>query len=429
MSMTAEGGFRPAGEVLTRQDGRTLVLASLGGALEFYDFVVFVFFVPYIAKVFFPSDIPVWLATMQAYGLFAAGYLARPLGGIVLAHFGDLVGRKRMFVLSVLLMAVPTLLIGLLPGYATIGYAAPLILLVLRLMQGAAIGGEAPGAWVFLAEHVPAGRIGLACGMLTAGLTLGITLGSLMSLVVNASFPQPTILEWAWRLPFLLGGVFGLVAMYLRRFLEETPVFEEIRRRRELAHGVPLMQVFKGHGHAVACGLLATWMLTASIVVITLIGPNILRDLYAFTPLQVSTGNVAATLALTVSCVVVGWAIDRFGLGVMILVSAVAFLVGGYTLYGLAGSHPDKLIALYALAGFTTGCVTIVPYMMVTSFPPEVRFSGVSFSYNAAYAVSAAGTPFAVDLLKTEMPLWPAHYIALATVVGTIAMLLRPRRF
>ena len=124
---------------LTRNDYRTLTLAALGGALEFYDFVIFVFFAAAISQLFFPPDMPDWLRQVQTFGIFAAGYLARPLGGIIMAHFGDLFGRKRMFMLSILLMAVPTLLIGLLPTYATLGIAAPLLLLALRVMQGAAI--------------------------------------------------------------------------------------------------------------------------------------------------------------------------------------------------------------------------------------------------------------------------------------------------
>ena len=156
---------------LNRQDFKTLSLAALGGALEFYDFIIFVFFAAVIGDLFFPANMPDWLRQVQTFGIFAAGYLARPLGGIIMAHFGDLVGRKRMFSLSILLMALPTLAMGLLPTYASIGMAAPLLLLLMRLLQGAAIGGEVPGAWVFVAEHVPCERIGFACGTLTAGLT------------------------------------------------------------------------------------------------------------------------------------------------------------------------------------------------------------------------------------------------------------------
>src|SRR6202041_3834818 len=122
--------------------------ASIGGALEFYDFVIFVFFANEIGKLFFAASQPDWIRQAQTFGIFAAGYLARPLGGIVMAHFGDLLGRKRMFIWSVLLMSVPTLLIGIAPTYATAGAMAPVLLLILRILQGAAVGGEVPGAWV-----------------------------------------------------------------------------------------------------------------------------------------------------------------------------------------------------------------------------------------------------------------------------------------
>ena len=202
---------------LNRQDYKTLTLAALGGALEFYDFIIFVFFAAVVGALFFPADIPEWLRQVQTFGIFAAGYLARPLGGIVMAHFGDLVGRKKMFTLSILLMAVPTLAIGLLPTYESMGIIAPLLLLLMRILQGAAIGGEVPGAWVFVAEHVPVRRIGIACGTLTAGLTIGILLGSVVATIINTSMTQQAVHDWGWRIPFLLGGAFGLVAMYLRQ--------------------------------------------------------------------------------------------------------------------------------------------------------------------------------------------------------------------
>src|ERR1700742_4906535 len=170
---------------LTVAELRTLALASLGGALEFYDFIIFVFFTTVIAKLFFAASLPEWVRQIETFGLFAAGYLVRPLGGIVMAHFGDTRGRKRMFTLSVLLMAIPTLLIGLLPSYSSIGIAAPLLLLAMRVIQGTALGGEAPGGWVFGAEHAKAGHTGLAVGLLTSGLSLGILLGSIIAVLVN----------------------------------------------------------------------------------------------------------------------------------------------------------------------------------------------------------------------------------------------------
>ncbi|KAF1021845.1 MAG: Proline/betaine transporter [Paracidovorax wautersii] len=244
----SESTHRP----LTRSDYKTLGLSALGGTLEFYDFVIYVFFATVVSKLFFPADMPDWLRMLQTFGIFAAGYLARPVGGIIIAHYGDVIGRKRMFTLSIFLMAVPTLVIGLLPTYAAIGVAAPLLLLAMRVLQGAAIGGEMPGAWVFVAEHVPANRYAFGVGALTAGITGGILLGSLMAIFINTVYTPDEVSGWAWRIPFILGGVFGLVSVYLRRYLEETPVFKELAARRTQARELPLKTVLREH-RAAAC--------------------------------------------------------------------------------------------------------------------------------------------------------------------------------
>lgn len=284
---------------LTGRDYKTLGLAALGGALEFYDFIIFVFFAPAIGQLFFPHDIPDWLRQLQTFGIFAAGYLARPLGGIVMAHFGDLVGRKRMFTLSVLLMSVPTLLMGLLPTYDSVGILAPVVLLLLRVLQGAAVGGEVPGAWVFVSEHVPPQRIGYACGTLTAGLTIGILLGSLVATAVNSRFSTAEVAAFAWRIPFLLGGVFGLFSVYLRRWLHETPVFAEMKARKTLAAEIPLKAVIRDHGRAVIVSMLITWMLSAAIVVVILMTPTLLQKQFHIAPATALFANSIATLCLT----------------------------------------------------------------------------------------------------------------------------------
>lgn len=265
---------------LNRQDYKTLALAALGGALEFYDFIIFVFFAAVIGELFFPADIPEWLRQLQTFGIFAAGYLARPLGGLIMAHFGDSKGRKKMFSLSILLMALPTLAMGLLPTYDAIGITAPLLLLLLRVLQGAAIGGEVPGAWVFVAEHVPEKRIGFACGTLTAGLTFGILLGSLVATLITTTMSQQSIHDTGWRIPFLLGGGFGLLAMYLRRWLHETPVFTRMQQRKALSSELPLKTVVLRHTHGVVVSMLLTWLLSACIVVVLLMAPALLQKLH-----------------------------------------------------------------------------------------------------------------------------------------------------
>lgn len=408
---------------LTARDVRTLGLAALGGALEFYDFIIFVFFAKVIGQLFFPPDTAEWLRQLQTYALFAVAYLARPLGGIIMAHFGDRSGRKRMFALSVFMMAVPTLLIGTLPTFATIGYAAPLGLLVLRMLQGAAVGGEVPGAWVFVSEHVPGRRVGFACGTLTSGLTLGILLGSLVATAVNKAYGPEQVLAFGWRVPFLVGGVFGFCAVYLRRWLAETPVFEEMRQRRALVQELPLKAVLRGHVPAVLVSMLLTWVLTAGIVVVILLTPDLMQKLHGIAPARALEANSIATLSLTVGCVCFGLLADRWGASRALGLGIAALLVMTYVLYVGVAREPGHLFPLYALTGFCVGVVGVVPTVMVHAFPPAVRFSGISFSYNVAYAIFGGLTPMVVTLLTKTSPMGPAHYVAAVCVVGLFVAL------
>jgi MFS family permease len=418
-----------------RRDAKTLGLSALGGALEFYDFVVFVFFAKALGALFFPPGTEPWLAQLQVYGIFAAGYVARPLGGIVMAHFGDRLGRKRMFTLSVFMMSVPTLLIGLLPTYAQVGVLAPVLLLVMRLVQGIAVGGEVPGAWVFVAEHVPRRRVGIACATLTAGLTAGILIGSLLAAWINANYSPAEVQEGVWRLPFVLGGVFGFVAVWLRRWLEETPVFVEMRERKQLARQLPVKQVLAAHRPAVVLSMLASWQLTAAIVVIVLLTPTLVQTGFGIDAATAFRGNSLATLALVAGCLAAGWAVDRIGVGRALLIGSLGLGVSAYALYGaLVAGHHDQFVAWYALAGFCCGVTGVTPALMVAAFPPEVRFSGLSFSYNVAYAVFGGLTPPLIGWLSQRVGvLAPAHYVALTCAVGVAVavyvLVKRPLRY
>ncbi|HEY1997035.1 MFS transporter [Paraburkholderia sp.] len=420
MQATNLGRAQPAAATrsLGASDYKTLALAALGGALEFYDFIIFVFFAPAIGQLFFPHSIPDWLRQLQTFGIFAAGYLARPLGGIIMAHFGDLVGRKRMFTLSVLLMSVPTLLMGLLPTYASIGLLAPVLLLVLRVLQGAAVGGEVPGAWVFVSEHVPPRHIGYACGTLTAGLTVGILLGSLVASGVNRHFAPAEITAFAWRLPFLLGGVFGMFSVYLRRWLHETPVFAELQQRKSLAAEIPLKAVLRDHRRAVLVSMLLTWMLSAAIVVVILMTPTLVQKQFHIAPATALLANSVATLCLSAGCVVSGSIAGRIGAGRTLFIGGLALAVSYYVMFQQLAVDAAKLLPLYAVTGFLVGVVGVVPFVMVKAFPATVRFSGISFSYNVAYAVFGGLTPIIVALMLKTNPLAPVLYVGVICLLG-----------
>ncbi len=408
---------------LSRADKRTLGLSSLGGALEFYDFVIYVFYAKLISELFFPSTLSPFWAMLNTYGIFAAAYFFRPLGGVVMAHFGDLIGRKRLFSLSILLMALPTLMIGLMPTFESIGYAAPILLLLMRMMQGIAIGGEIPAAWTFVSEHVPERRIGIANGVLTAGLSLGILLGALMSLFISLNFSESEIKDWAWPIPFILGGVFGFVALYLRSYLKETPVFKAMQAKKELAKELPVKQVLANHKTATVIGMLFTWFLTGCVVVLILAMPNLLVGAFGFERSDAFKMQSAAIVMQMIGCILAGLLADRFGAGkVMLFGALLVALIAGIFYNSLGHVAPSTVFMLYMLLGLSSGTVGMVSYSMVKMFPAQIRFSGISFSYNVAYAIAGGITLPLVQWLSLYSNIGALYYIwtiCLVTVLTT----------
>ncbi len=417
---------------LNRNDLNLLALAALGGALEFYDFIIYVYFAGVIGDVFFPPEVPGWLRQVQAFGIFAAGYVLRPLGGIVLAHFADVLGRKRMFILSVMLMAVPTLAIGMLPTHATIGMAAPMLLLLMRLLQGAAVGGEVAGAWVFVSEHVPGRRIGLACGALTTGLTAGILAGSLVATWTHAAYSDAEIADHAWRTPFIAGGAFGIASVFLRSWLRETPIFEAIRRRSALSREIPVRAVLRDNRAAVGVSMVLTAFLASGLIVVVLMMPTLMQKVFQVPARDALLGNSGATVMLAVGTSAFGALADRFGHARVLRAGSLALLVA-FAAFHLSLAHGATFASwasLYAATGFFLGVVGVVPSAMVTIFPAKVRVSGISFSYNVAYAVLGGLTPIAMSALIVVdrlAPVWWMVAIALVAciAVGSVARLAR----
>jgi MFS family permease len=415
---------RPAssGQLMSMSDIKTLMLASLGGALEYYDFIVAVFFTKLLATVFFPPQTPEWLAQLEVFCIFAAGYLVRPIGGIFFAHFGDRIGRKKMFALSLFLMAAPTLLIGLLPSYSMIGIVAPLLFLLCRVLQGLSVGGEVPGAWIFCAEHVRRDRVGLACGLLMSGLCTGILLGALSAKFLMGNLDADTLKSWGWRLPFIAGGIFGLISVYLRRYLQETPVFEALRAKREADARLPLSVVLTQHGKAVGFGLLVTWVFSGIFVVYFLYTPTFLQTQFHFAPKEVFTNNSWSIFGLIIGSTVAGWAADKIGGGRAYAIGSVAMLAVTALFYNSLGTGSGAVWPLYIAGGFLIGTITLGPYIIVKSFPAEVRFTGFALSYNVAYAVFGGTAPAIASYLvgKQGMTMAPAWYVAALCVLGLL---------
>jgi MFS family permease len=420
-SATSHDNPRPLG----RDDYKTLGLAALGGTLEFYDFVIFVFFAATLGHLFFPPSMPDWLVQLQTLGIFAAGYLARPVGGIIIAHFGDKLGRKKMFTLSIFLMSLPTLVIGIMPTYASIGIAAPLLLLTMRVLQGAAIGGEMPGAWVFVAEHVPKHRYGFGVGTLTAGITGGILLGSLIAIAINKAFTPGEVTDFAWRIPFVIGGVFGFVSVYLRRFLGETPIFKELAAKRELAREMPVKTVIRDHRAACMVTAALTWSLSTAVVVVILMTPNLLQKAYGISASAAMAANCAATLTLTIGCILFGYLVDRIGTRATMVICWGGLAITSYVFYiNLSGISDSQLMFNYALVGLFCGSIATMPIVGVRAFPPAIRFSGLSFAYNVAYAVFGGFTPVLTQLWLQQDRLAAAHYVTAVSILAIVVAMM-----
>jgi predicted MFS family arabinose efflux permease len=396
-------------------------LSTISGALEYYDFVVFAFFVKTISVLFFPPDIPAWVAQLETFGIFGAGYVARPIGGIVVAHFGDMLGRKKMFMLTVLLMTVSSLGIAVMPTYARIGILAPLALLLLRMMQGAAVGGEVPGAWTFVAEHVPTKRTGLACGVMTCGVAIGLLMGSLTATGVNDWLSLSDIQNYGWRLPFLAGGCAGLISVYLRRYLSETPAFLALQERKGLATRPPIGIVIREYPKGVALCFVLGWWLSATNVIFYLMTPTLLPVVYHIPVAIALQANTVSVVGLFFGMLSGGVLIDRWGGGLVLVFGNVVLAALSYLLFSRLNAHPDWLLPLYLLTGAIFGAISItVPYLMVGSFPASVRFTGVSLSYNLAWAVVGGLTPVAVTFALRFDPLAHLHYLLVVCGVSIL---------
>lgn len=408
---------RPA--PFTRSDYKTLGLAALGGALEIYDFIIFVFFALTLSQLFFPPEMPEWLRLLQSFGIFVTGYLARPLGGILMAHFADRLGRKKVFSLSILMMALPCLLIGIMPTYAQIGYFAPLLLLALRILQGAAVGGEVPSAWVFVAEHAPIAHRGYALGFLQAGLTFGYLIGALTATFLAQAFSPAEILDYAWRYPFLLGGVFGVIGVWLRRWLSETPVFTAMQAQREAAGELPLRTVLREHRLAILPAMILTCVLTSAVVVFVVITPTMMQKTFGMTASHTFALSALGIVFLNIGCVLAGLLVDRIGAWRTVMLYSLLLPLGIGVLYACLIMGGGWIGLAYAVAGLACGVVGAVPSVMVSLFPARIRVSGISFTYNIAYAAWASITPL---LLIGLMPWSPWICVMFSAVMGAVGV-------
>lgn len=398
---------------------KNIIYASLGGILEFYDFVLFVFFLDIFTKVFFPEGDPRWMQA-NTYIAFGAAYLARPFGSIVLAHFGDRYGRKNIFYISMLFMVLPSFALAFLPSYESIGIFATLTLFVIRILQGLAVGTEVSGAWVYVSEFVKGRQIPLALGFISATLTIGLLLGNLASLGVRSYFSAVEVEEYAWRIPFIIGGFFGLFALFLRTKLNETPEFEKIKQDKKLLK-FPLKDALKTHKMSMLVCVLMTVVLTSGVATLMIL-PKHFEELLAMNETRALWVQNFAILAVIIGAFVQGILASKWGSYRICTIFSISFMIFG-TLFSF---YDEKFLFYFLLACFSQGIITFAPVFMTQIFKSELKFSGLSFAYNIAYAILGFLTPFVVNALYKE---YFSIYLIIVGLCSLFCVLLLKRIF
>jgi len=409
---------------LNREQKRNLALASLGSMLEFYEFMVFGFFTVVIGKLFFPPDLPDAVKTFQAFALYSLGFLLRPVSGAIIGHLGDRFGRKVLFMITVLLMALPTLLIGLLPTYAQIGAMAPILLLVLRILQGIALAGEFAGASVFVTEHVPSSRVGTASGFVLGASYIGFFVGAASGALLADMLAPAALDNWGWRIPFLIGGVFGFVSLYLRRQLDETPLFLEIRQMKNRAKAFPLSHVLKNYLEPVIFDVMLGAFLGTMIIILYFYMPSLLQTQYGIDRATAFNANATALLLLALICPFWGKLADNIGYGWVLGLGCAGLTIDLLLFFqNLDGiSHNSGHLIWWSMSfSVFMSTAAVIPALCALVFPTEVRFTGFGLSYNTGSVISAVA-PAAISWIV--LTYGKANVVYYAMAVGILGIML-----
>ncbi len=413
---------------LSASQRRTLVAGSVGNVMEWYDFALYGFFAPIIAKQFFPSEDPL-ASLISTFGVFAAGYLMRPIGGLVLGRLGDRVGRKRALLLSVYLMAVPTALIGLLPTHAQVGVTASVLLMILRMVQGFSVGGEFTGSISFLAEHAPPERRGFYSSWTTGAAVTGILLGSAAGALATGLLDSEALNQWGWRIPFLAGLVLAFIGGYLRRTLDESESFKKLQIDGEIPQ-TPLREVLSQHGAAIFKVFAAMWIFAGSFYMIFIYLTTYLSSETHVLLSMALRLNTAAMLLVLLLIPLMGAVADRVGRKPLLVGGSLGFALLGYPLFLLLqkGSPGLDMLALIVFATLTAMLQGAFPATLAELFPTRIRMTAVSTAYNLGQAFFGGTAPLVCTYLikGTGSPMAPAFYLVFISTVGALAFMALP---
>jgi len=401
-----------------------IAATTVGTALEFYDFTIYSFFAIQIGQLFFPGASPV-NQFLLSIGVFGVGFVVRPLGGIVIGAYADRVGRKKAMVLTIMLMALSCAMIACAPPYAVAGIAAPFIVLAARLIQGFAAGGEFGPGTTLLVEYATDQTRAFFASWNFAATALGLALGALVATLVNVALPKQDVLDWDWRLPFLLGIVAAPAGMLIRRRLEETLV--------DRAPGAPrpqgaLKAALTTHLKLTLLGTFAELGGSVSVYITAFFLPSHAVRALHLSPTAAVTSGVVSSLVLFVAAPIAGRLADRFTRKRVLVISRVIMLLAVYPAFAFLGAHPS-MTALCIISGllavFVAGQIVPVLVMIPELFPKHVRATGIALTYVVSASFFGGFSPFIASWLvaQTGNPLAPAWYVAAACAISLIPVI------
>ncbi len=402
---------------MNKEERKIVGLAALGGMLELYDFAIYGMFAVYFAHQFFPST-NTYTAILETYMVFSLGFILRPLGGIIFSHIGDEYGRKNVLVYTILIMGVSSVGIALLPTYATIGLAAPLLLLACRLLQGLAIGGELPTTFVYISESMPNKRI-LAFGITMTGVFSGYLFAAAINYILTRCFNTSQLNDFAWRIPFALGGLVCFISYKIRKTLRETKEFQEIMNKPRL----PLVYLLKNYTPQVGAGAIfsATQQVFSILAIIYM--PTYLRSILHISQDAINSMLPVALVVSVVTIAVAGIAFRHllnlprlmmFSLVINLLIVPLAY-------YLIVNQYPFSGYILLMFGHAFIGLM--IPLYLTILFPANIRLSGVAMSYNLSVATFGGLAPVLVTtLIKQTQAIYltPVLYILAFIVASTI---------
>ncbi len=410
------------------QSRKAVTAAVIGNVLEWYDFAVYGYVATIISKQFFaPGDeVAALLATFATFGL---GFLARPLGGIIIGWIGDTKGRKTALILTIMLMAIGTVMIGLIPSYATIGVLAPLLLLVARLMQGFSAGGEWGGSTAFIVEWAPEGKRGYYGSFQQMSVVAGLLLGSGMAALLSTVLSTEAMEGWGWRVLFLIGGLLGPVGMWMRRNIDETPAYRAVANETAVSTAPAAPAVSPLMLAAKAFGFTVLW--TVSFYIFLAYMPTFTQRYVGLTRATALWSNTAGLFLLMIAIPFFGSLSDRVGRKPLLLACCIAFIVLPYPVFALmlGGAPLPVVIAIQLLIGLTIALFSGPgPAAIAEIFPTRTRSTYMSTGYSLAVAIFGGFAPFIATWLigLTGSPISPVYYvIACAAVSAAVIWSLR----